>query len=99
MPSSACSATVRPKRASHAAGIGSSLTIVATPTPSAIAAPCASESTTSKVSGSSSWLSSITMPALIRYSVWPGLMPANCFETGAQKSTFRFADTGLDSRT
>ena len=58
IPSSACSATVRPSRPSHAAGIGSSFTMVPTATPSPIAAPRASDSTTSNVSDPSSWLSS-----------------------------------------
>ena len=71
MPSSACSATVRPKRASHAAGIGSSFTIVPTATPSPIVAPSASDSTTSKVSGSSSWLS-LKMRMYTCFEVWPG---------------------------
>ena len=61
IPSSACSATARPNRASHAAGIGSSFSMVPTATPSPIGAPCALDSTTSNVSGSSSWLSSWIM--------------------------------------
>ena len=58
IPSRACSATVRPNRARNAAGIGSSLTMVPTATPSPITAPFAFDSTTSNVSDPSSWLSS-----------------------------------------
>ena len=39
IPSSACSATVRPKRASHAPGSGSSFSMVIVATASAMVAP------------------------------------------------------------
>ena len=74
MPSSACSATVRPKRASHAAGIGSELRIVPTATVLVARTPLSYDLiTNSKVSGPSSWLS-LKMSTNSRSSVEPGGM-------------------------
>ena len=95
MPSSACSAAARPKRASHAAGIGSSFTMVPMATPSAIAAPRAPYSRTSKVSVPSSWLS-LKIPTQNRFSVSPGRKWRD--HSARRKSCPSRADAGVDSR-
>ena len=54
------SVTVRPNRASHAAGMWSVFSMVPVATPSAITAPVAAESRSVSVSSPSSWASSST---------------------------------------
>ena len=65
------SATVRPKRASHACGIGSEFSIVPVASPSRIRAPDAFESVSVSVSPSSSWASSSTGTFTV-FAVSPG---------------------------
>ena len=62
---------MRPNRASHARGIGSSLVIVPTAVPSAMYAPEGLDSVTVIVSLSSSRSPSMTL-TLKTFVVWPG---------------------------
>ena len=61
----ACSATVRPKRASHACGIASEFSIVPVAAPSAMRAPTGFESLSTIVSEPSSSLSSSTATSTV----------------------------------
>ena len=63
--------TVRPKRASHAAGIASVLSIVPVAVPSAISARYGAESLSVMVSAPSSCASSSTRTATV-LDLWPG---------------------------
>ena len=65
------SATVRPKRASHAFGIASEFRIVPVASPSRIRAPEAFESVSVSVSSVSSWASSSTGTSTV-FAVSPG---------------------------